>query len=376
MKCSHCKKEIQEGSKYCPYCGQKVEQVIKCPNCGNSIRQGDVFCMSCGCKVGSAESETQKPESVCKIHQTVANEVSNNSTTTQKAEEKSKTPLYVGIIACVAIVLAGLFYYLSNTGSNSNNPRIEIGNIQYKGSYELKNWSYDRGWKNYDVLSLNIEWPVSIKGVEPTQLQEQILHKIWDFPSAVDVKVLESSNINHILMNMYEKKMNYTPEFDYDKKIWTRGIEAKVTVLASTKKYITFEYDITPYEYETSDVFSHGYITYDIAKSECVEDRLINSNYFTEIAKYLLRNDEYYNLHPEEYNLEPDVFYGYFKILQIGLTEKGIICCLDGGLNFYELEECSLDQLREYVSDECVELLTDNEHCDYVVKDIGNIITY
>ena len=58
MKCNHCEKEIQEGSKFCPYCGQKVEQVIKCPNCGNSIRPGDIFCMCCGKKVGSVEIDS------------------------------------------------------------------------------------------------------------------------------------------------------------------------------------------------------------------------------------------------------------------------------------------------------------------------------
>lgn len=372
MKCNHCEKEIQEGSKFCPYCGQKVEQVTKCPNCGNSIRQGDVFCMSCGCKVGSAETETQKPESVSKIHQTVANEVSNNSTTTQKAEEKSKTPLYVGIIACVAIVLAGVFYYLSNTGSNSNSPQIEIANIQYKGSYELKNWSFDRGWKNYDVLSLDIAWPVSIDGVEPTQLQEEILQKIWDFHSDVDVKVLESSNINHILMNMYEKKLNYTPEFDYDKRIWVREIEAKVTVLASTKKYITFEYDITPFEYEYSDVFSHGYITYDIAKSECVEERLIDSNSITGLIELLMKKND---VDEEDFPYEIDQS-SLLDLLKVGLSQKGIICDMNDGLAIGVNVEYSLNQLKDYVSDECVELLTDNEHCDYVVKDIGNIITY
>jgi len=376
MKCSHCKKEIQEGSKYCPYCGQKVEQVIKCPNCGNSIRQGDVFCMSCGCKVGSAESETQKPESVSKIHQTVANEVSNNSTTTQKAEEKSKTPLYVGIIACVAIVLAGVFYYLSNTGSNSNNPQIEIANIQYKGSYSLRKSPNDEFKNYYEVLSLDIAWPLSINGIEPMQLQSRILERIRNLDEYEKLDILGTSNIFVVLKDLNEKKLDFTPEYDEPEPIWIREVDAKVTVLASTKKYITFEYTISRQEYEYSGSEYHGYITYDIAKSECVEDRLINSNYFTEIAKYLLRNDEYYNLHPEEYNLEPDVFYGYFKILQIGLTEKGIICCLDDGLNFYELEECSLDQLREYVSDECVELLTDNEHCDYVKKDIGNNVTF
>ena len=372
MKCSYCKKEIQEGSKYCPYCGQKLEQVIKCPNCGNSIRQGDVFCMSCGCKVGSAETETQKPESVSKIHQTVANEVSNNSSTTQTAEERSKTPLYVGIIACVAIVLAGVFYYLSNTGSNSNSPQIEIANIQYKGSYELKNWSFDRGWKNYDVLSLDIAWPVSIDGVEPTQLQEEILQKIWDFHSDVDVKVLESSNINHILMNMYEKKLNYTPEFDYDKRIWVREIDAKVTVLASTKKYITFEYFISPQEYEKSDVFNHGYITYEIAKSECVEERLIDSNSITGLIELLKKKS---GVEEEDFPYEIDQSF-LLDLLKVGLTEKGIICEMDDGLAIGVNEEYSLNQLKDYVSDECVELLTDNEHCDYVVKDIGNIITY
>ena len=177
------------------------------------------------------------------------------------------------------------------------------------------------------------------------------------------------------MKDLNDKKLDFTPEYDEPEPIWIREVDAKVTVLASTKKYITFEYTISRQEYEYSGDGNHGYITYDIEKSECVEDRLINKNSITEIAKYLLRNDEYYNLHPEEYPLEPDDFDKHYNTLDIGLSEKGIICEMGNGL-FYANEECSLDQLREYVSEECVELLTDNEHCDYVLKDIGNIITY
>ncbi len=373
MKCNHCEKEIQEGSRFCPYCGQKVEQVIKCPNCGNSIRPGDIFCMSCGCKVGSAETETQEQESGSNIHKTAPNEESNNSSMPRKAERQSKTPLYAGIIACAVIVLAGLIYYLRSTGFNANNPRIEIGNIQYKGSYTIRNSEND-GWKYYEVLSLDIAWPVSINGVEPTQLQSRILQRI-NLDEYDKLEILGTSNINAVLKDLYEKKLDFTPEFDYDNQIWVREVEAKVTVLASTKKYITFEYTISRQEFEYSGDGNDGYITYDIAKSECVEDRLINKNSITEIAKYLLRNDEYYNLHPEEYQLEPDDFDDYYRTLKIGLSEKGIICCLSS-IDLGELEECSLDQLRDYVSDECVELLTDNKHCDYVKKDIGDIITF
>ena len=123
MKCNHCEKEIQEGSKFCPYCGQKVEQVIKCPNCGNSIRPGDNFCMSCGCKVGSVESDSQIQDNCSENQKTVPTEESNNSSTLRKNVVLSKLPLYLGIIVCAVIISAGLLYGVAflkqktNTGS-------------------------------------------------------------------------------------------------------------------------------------------------------------------------------------------------------------------------------------------------------------------
>jgi len=41
MKCSTCKKEISEKSKFCNYCGEKVKKEIKvnyCPNCGIDLK--------------------------------------------------------------------------------------------------------------------------------------------------------------------------------------------------------------------------------------------------------------------------------------------------------------------------------------------------
>jgi len=134
MKCNHCKKEIQEGAKFCPYCGQKVEQINVCPNCGQITRSGDLFCMECGWKVGGAETETQERDNGSNIFKTAPNEESNNSSTPQRAEGQSKTPLYAGIIACAAIVLAGIFFYLRCTEKNANNPLIEIGNTQDIGN--------------------------------------------------------------------------------------------------------------------------------------------------------------------------------------------------------------------------------------------------
>lgn len=368
MKCNHCEKEIQEGSKFCPYCGQKVEQVIKCPNCGNSIRPGDTFCMSCGYKVDTSEIEAQKQESVSNIHQTSTKEVSNNASTPRKTEEgRSKTPMYVGLITCAAIVLAGLLYYLRSTGTNANKPLIEIGDVQYEGSYILKNSSLDRGWKYYDTLSLDIAWPVSINGVEPMQLQGRIIQIIRD--QEPEVEILESSNIHNVLKDLYEKKLNYTPPVgvDFEKKILTRWTEAKVAVLASTIKYITFEYTIHSDEGE-GWFDSHGYITYDIAKSECVEDRLIDRNSIPELIKKILDEENI----DDEYDISD-----LADLLKVGLSEKGIIYNLDDGYAISCIDkDCSLKQLRDYVSDECVELLTDNKHCDYVKKDIGNNITY
>ncbi len=62
MKCSKCKAEFEDGSLFCPECGNPVEsgaagpETNFCPNCGSAVEGGSVFCEACGFKLEAAQT--------------------------------------------------------------------------------------------------------------------------------------------------------------------------------------------------------------------------------------------------------------------------------------------------------------------------------
>lgn len=62
-KCPFCASEIEEGNRFCLFCGKRLPEKPEpgtCPKCGRAVSQGDAFCTSCGTRVvsgsGSAKS--------------------------------------------------------------------------------------------------------------------------------------------------------------------------------------------------------------------------------------------------------------------------------------------------------------------------------
>ena len=58
MLCKGCDKEIPDASRFCNYCGKKVEREPMCPNCNTKLPEGSLFCNMCGIQVNS-EPEAQ-----------------------------------------------------------------------------------------------------------------------------------------------------------------------------------------------------------------------------------------------------------------------------------------------------------------------------
>jgi len=58
--CEACGAKLEEGQKFCPNCGSKVEEKKNTPRlcsvCGNEIRTGQKFCPNCGNKVASFDA--------------------------------------------------------------------------------------------------------------------------------------------------------------------------------------------------------------------------------------------------------------------------------------------------------------------------------
>lgn len=51
MQCGNCKATIEEQSKFCSQCGEKVS--LRCEKCGSGLDSKDRFCRECGCKISS-----------------------------------------------------------------------------------------------------------------------------------------------------------------------------------------------------------------------------------------------------------------------------------------------------------------------------------
>ncbi|MCD8215185.1 MAG: zinc ribbon domain-containing protein [Clostridiales bacterium] len=56
--CPSCGKEIDNDSKFCPYCGESIEK--RCPACGGVVPKANRFCAKCGAdtEIGNIETET------------------------------------------------------------------------------------------------------------------------------------------------------------------------------------------------------------------------------------------------------------------------------------------------------------------------------
>ena len=56
VKCPNCGKVLEEGTKFCPECGTKIEvkqKLTKCPNasCSKPLSGEEKFCINCGAKI-------------------------------------------------------------------------------------------------------------------------------------------------------------------------------------------------------------------------------------------------------------------------------------------------------------------------------------
>ena len=72
MKCSNCGKEIDDNSKFCEYCGNRIKLERRCPKCGKILKEDTLFCNECGFKL--SEDNLNNSEVLSDIN---ANEVSS-----------------------------------------------------------------------------------------------------------------------------------------------------------------------------------------------------------------------------------------------------------------------------------------------------------
>lgn len=61
MICKRCGSELKPQAKFCPKCGEKVEQTKYCSNCGKVLESGVKFCSSCGKPAAEADNDAPVP---------------------------------------------------------------------------------------------------------------------------------------------------------------------------------------------------------------------------------------------------------------------------------------------------------------------------
>ena len=63
MLCNNCKREIENDSEFCEYCGKKVEkesEKLFCTSCGKQIECNSLFCKHCGAPIDDEKDDKYK----------------------------------------------------------------------------------------------------------------------------------------------------------------------------------------------------------------------------------------------------------------------------------------------------------------------------
>jgi len=59
MICINCGKEIEDGAKFCNYCGKRTDGKVPCPSCGKLLPADSLFCSSCGKSLSAVPVEKE-----------------------------------------------------------------------------------------------------------------------------------------------------------------------------------------------------------------------------------------------------------------------------------------------------------------------------
>lgn len=129
MICSKCGRQIADNSKFCVYCGTKIEktgQPLVCAGCGTPLKPGAKFCTKCGRKVEEPVQQTAEPAEqpqapVQKPAEPIAQSVPpvqkpvppvTNDASGQPAVTKSKAPLIIAIVLAAILLIQGAVFLI------------------------------------------------------------------------------------------------------------------------------------------------------------------------------------------------------------------------------------------------------------------------
>lgn len=124
MKCLNCGKEIiDENTKYCPNCGEKLAKERKCAVCNTIVNENDAYCKNCGASLENNDTYSYEYEEVKKEEK--PKELEKTTKTFSIAGfVLSFIPFSIFITRILAIVFSGIA--LSRISKEKeNNPNID-----------------------------------------------------------------------------------------------------------------------------------------------------------------------------------------------------------------------------------------------------------
>lgn len=164
MNCPHCHKEIENGSKFCIYCGAKLDGQeqpkasadVYCHACGTKNSATDKFCQNCGTALAPEQPESfEQPKAAAGMYADAPSyeepayqaksdpyqqDTYNSQNYTKPSYPKEKTAkskkgwIIGGCVAAVVVVAAigGFFVFSSMSGSDTPEGLIITENRNYR----------------------------------------------------------------------------------------------------------------------------------------------------------------------------------------------------------------------------------------------------
>lgn len=117
MKCKKCGYEVDSRAKFCPNCGEKMNDI--CPNCGNVLEEGTKYCPNCGYALeksnigkGSETVHTQR------IIGSVTLEQESTDVYEEKLDAKAQMEKLGNMISFTIIAILCFLLYMHNRDSS------------------------------------------------------------------------------------------------------------------------------------------------------------------------------------------------------------------------------------------------------------------
>lgn len=173
MKCSKCGADVNEGTKFCPHCGNEMskKKVFACPKCGARVEEGTPNCEKCGQPFSWNTPAAQQQQQVKSAQQQVRRR--------KPAYKRWWFWLLMGIATIVvASIIIGVAANSNNNSGGGNSQQttttpaktgygfrdiVTVGDVQFtlNNALDTKQIGSDLlGYKtdyNFVILSLNIK---------------------------------------------------------------------------------------------------------------------------------------------------------------------------------------------------------------------------